>query len=467
MPRQYRIEPKLGDGDVLVGTDGEGTKVLVGTAAEPGAAKVWFNTSKEFVALVIGKRGSGKSHTLGGLVEALTTTTSTTAISEIGNGRAVLLIDPMGNFWPTAIPVSADGPPKVRRQYDALQEFGLDPVGVNATIWLPAGFEQTTDAPGIRRFTLRVSELDAQDWADLLGANLIRDPQGIALAEAFYRVTESGWSEAHDKHPPTSEYSVKDLVACLSAMRADDHSEHAPQTLRALIRSLEGFAKMPLFSGEGTPMTSLLVERVTSVLMLPHRVGHDLRRVLTRVLIRRILREREHASQIRQRLDIEKLDAAETERLEKELARRIPKTVLAIDEAQELLGDEGGEAREALEDFCLLGRNYGLSLILATQRPTTGAISAKVLSQVDTTFVHRLLTHEDIEMSGRNLLSPYPKEVRVGDRSLDYNELVRALEIGQTLVTSSKMTIKGSSPAGRIVVVNVRPRVTVHGGEVS
>src|SRR5690606_11667485 len=101
----------------------------------------------------------------------------------------------------------------------------------------------------------------------------------------------------------------------------------------------------------------------------------DLRRVITRLLIRRILREREEASQIRQRLSVEQLDEATRARLEDELHARIPRSILALDEAQELLGDEGAEAREALEDFCLLGRNYGLSLLLATQRPTASAIS--------------------------------------------------------------------------------------------
>lgn len=468
MARQYRIDPKLEAGDVCVGTEGTGTRILIGAAAEPGAARTWFNASKEFVALVIGKRGSGKSHTLGTMVEALATTESRTLISDLNTRRAVLLIDPMGNFWPTAIPVSADGPPKVRRQWQALNDFGCEPVPVSAQIWLPAGFEQANDARGIKHFTLQVSDLDPQDWADLLRVNLLRDPQGFALADVHERVTQVGWIDAKNKlHPPQKEYGLRDLLDCLGQMREEASSEHAPQTLRALIRTLEGFARMPLFSGEGTPLTDLLVESTVSVLMLPLRVGHDLRRVLTRVLIRRILRERELASQIKQRLDVERGNEGERAQLAAALRERIPKTVLAIDEAQELLGDEGGEARQALEDFCLLGRNYGLSLILATQRPTAGAISAKVRSQVDTCFVHRLLTQDDIDITYKNLLSPFPREVRVGDRSLQYADLVRSLEVGQAIVTSSTMTnAAGQSVATRLVVLNVRPRVTVHGGEV-
>ena len=468
MSRQFRIDPKLDPGDVVVGTEGQGTRLLVGAAAEPGAARVWFNASKEFVSLVIGKRGSGKSYTLGTMVEALSTTDSNTSISSLRARRAVLLIDPMGNFWPTAIPVTSDGPAKVRRQWEALRDFGCEVVPISAEVWIPAGFERPTDAVGIRQFTVQVSDLDAQDWADLLNTNLVRDPQGIALSDVFERVTQVGWSD--DKrhfHAPNQNYRITDLIDCLSQMRDDPGSDHAPQTLRALARTFDGFGRMPMFSGAGTPLRDLLVEGQVSILMLPLRVGHDLRRVLTRVLIRRILRERELASQIKQRLDVDRLGDDVRVQLTEVLHRSIPKTVLAIDEAQELLGDEGGEARQALEDFCLLGRNYGLSLILATQRPTTGAISAKVRSQVDTCFIHRLLTQDDIDNTYKNLLCAYPREVRTGDRILQYADLVRSLEVGQCIVTSSSMTnALGVSIPARLVVLNIRPRVTVHGGEV-
>jgi hypothetical protein len=198
--------------------------------------------------------------------------------------------------------------------------------------------------------------------------------------------------------------------------------------------------------------------------MLPIRVGSDLRRVITRLLIRRILREREQASQIRQRLDVEGLDDATTSRLEAELRNRIPRSVLALDEAQELLGDEGGEARQALEDFCLLGRNYGLSLMLATQRPLASAISSKVRSQVDLYLIHRLLTQEDIDISWSNLLAVFPKELMDGSRELDFAQLVRSLDRGQVIVSASHA--EGAERVSRIMIAQVRPRITVHGGEV-
>jgi hypothetical protein len=197
--------------------------------------------------------------------------------------------------------------------------------------------------------------------------------------------------------------------------------------------------------------------------MLPARVGHDLRRVITRLLIRQILSEREHASQINQRLLVETLSPDERRRLETELGKRAPRAVAAIDEAQELLGDDGAEAREALEDFCLLGRNYGLSLLLATQRPTTAAISAKVRSQADFQLIHRLLTQDDIDLVRSNLLAVLPEEVRLGTRVLNFPELVRSLDRGQAIISASHAFARES--VSRILITSIRPRVTVHGGE--
>ncbi len=465
MPRQYVVAPQF-SGDVFVGTDGDDTKVYLGQVAETGTLrKVYFGGSQEFVVMIIGKRGSGKSHTLGTILESLATREQNTSISSFRTRRAALLLDPMGNFWTTAHLVSPDGPEKVRKQWASLDGWSCKPEDVDVAIWLPAGFKTANDPDGVQEFRIRTADLDAADVADLIGINLMKDAQGAALAEAFIAVTQEGWSDGGPFKPAKPEYSFSDLIGFLDYLRQQNGSDHPPATLRALIRSLRALERQPVFSGAGTPMTELLKAGRLSVLMLPLRVGADLRRVVTRLLIRRILREREQASQIRQRLDVEKLDEKTRARLQDELTRRMPRSILALDEAQELLGDEGGEARQALENFCLLGRNYGLSLILATQRPLASAISSKVRSQVDLQIIHRLLTQDDINVSQANLLALYPREVTDGNHELDFAQLVRSLDRGQAIISASHARAK--DPIDRIIVARIRPRITVHGGEVS
>jgi uncharacterized protein len=466
MARTFIVTPSF-KGDVMLGTEGDDMKVYIGKVAEKGPGrKLFFGGSKEFVSLIIGKRGSGKSYTLGTILEGLATKQNKTSISDHKARRAVLLLDPMGNFWTTALNVRNDGPKKVRDQFSLLDGWNCNPEDINVTVWLPAGYRTANDSACIQEFRVHLSDLEVADIADLVGTNLIRDPQGAALSEAYDAVTDSGWIDDNKVHPPNPNYSFNDLIEYLEFLRdRQNGGDHSPVTIRALIRSLKLLSRQAVFSGTGTPLTKLLVPGQLGILMLPHRVGHDLRLVITRLIIRRMLREREEAAQIRQRLDVETLDATTTQKLENELKNRIPRSVLAIDEAQELLGDEGGEAKEALESFCLLGRNYGLSLLLATQRPTTGAISAKVRSQVDLYLIHRLLTQDDIEISLKNLLSMYPNEVMSGDRTLEFPELVRTLEKGQLVVSGSYM--QAEDPLTRLLIANIRPRITVHGGEVN
>jgi DNA helicase HerA-like ATPase len=465
MPRQYVVDPQI-SGDVFVGTEGDDTQVYLGQVAETGPLrKVYFGGSQEFVMLIIGKRGSGKSHTLGTVVESLSTKDSETSISKLRHRRACLLLDPMGNFWTTSHVVSKDGPEKVRKQWASLDGWGCRPEQVDVTIWLPAGFKTPNDPDNIQEFRIRVCDLDASDIADLIGINLMKDAQGAALGEAYQYVVDEGWTDGGKFRPANANYSFSDLIDYLDYQRQQPNGDHQPTTLRALIRSLRALERQDAFSGAGTPLTELLKAGWLSVLMLPIRVGADLRRVITRLLIRRILREREQASQIRQRLDIEILDPPTRQRLEGELSNRIPRSILALDEAQELLGDEGGEARQALEDFCLLGRNYGLSLILATQRPLASAISTKVRSQVDLQIIHRLLTQDDINVSEANLLALFPREVTDGHRDLEFAHLVRSLDRGQAVISASHARAK--DVLDRIIIARIRPRITVHGGEVS
>jgi len=470
--KNYIVEPQLPNSPVYVGTEGAQTEVFLGKVAEfGGARRVMFDASKEFVSLIIGKRGSGKSFCLGSLLEGLCTVNDETSISRIRTRRGVLLLDPMGNFWTSLFPVRGDGTERVREQWNLFEGWNLTPEDVNVVVWIPAGFKRDTDHPLINEFHVDVSDLDAADWADILGTNLIRDPQGVLLGEAIEAIREIGWSDPQGrKRKPSAKYKIEDVIEYLEAVRdaaaAGRNSDHAPQTCRALLRDFRSLARLSLFSGGATPLTDIIREGQLSVLMLPARIGHDLRRVLTRLLIRRIMRDREEASQIRNRLDLQsQIPEEEKVRLESCLSGLIPRTVLAIDEAQELVGDEGQEARRALEDFCLLGRNYGLSMVLATQRPSVGAISSKVRAQVDTTIIHRLMTQEDIDVTWRDMQSAWPESVKLRDRTLDYPTLIRSLDVGQAVVSSSHIRLERDSSAARSFVMNVRPRIRVHGGE--
>jgi len=216
---------------------------------------------------------------------------------------------------------------------------------------------------------------------------------------------------------------------------------------------------MPLFSGrEGTPLTQLIKPGILSVLSLG-RLEENLRTVLTTVLIRKLRKDRMIASQISRRLNLQDLDDTVKHQLKGELERYVPRTILAIDEAQILLPQRSNSpARRVFDSFILEGRNYGLSLWLATQRPK-GAISDVALSQIDTFIVHRLSVTDDINAVSGLLQNSKPDKIRRGSGQIDLHELIRSLDVGQAVISSA------SSDAGRLIVATIRPRMAAHGGE--
>ena len=250
-PKNYIVEPRLAGNTVTIGTEGGQTSVYIGRAGEVGGPRrVDFDATKEFVALIIGKRGSGKSFCLGSLLEGLCTTTESSPISRIATRRGVLLLDPMGNFWTSLIPVRGGGPPRVQEQWQMFDGWGVrvEDVDVDVVAWIPAGFRRDSDHPSIREFHVDVADLDAADWADILQTNLIRDPKGNLLAEAISAISEEGWIDVEGRRrQPKPRYTVQDIQDYLEAVRAEQATghpiDHHVQTIRALQQRLQFVCK--------------------------------------------------------------------------------------------------------------------------------------------------------------------------------------------------------------------------------
>jgi hypothetical protein len=453
--KTYDIEPRVA-GRVWVGGTGRESVVLAGRLAErTNSENIYFDGSDNFVVFEVGKRGSGKSYGMGSLLEGFATVEASN-ISTHKERRAVILLDPLDIHWTALQPLRPEGPEGLRRQHEVVAKWpGLDVEPIRVRAFVPAGYEwPQIDHPELREYRIPVSSLTAADWALLLRADLVTEPRGRLVDEAHRKVTEIGWAGAG----PNANYSIDDLVACIEN-DPDISAFYATETSRSVVQPLRSLARMPLFADrEGTPMTDLAQAGVLSILCLG-RLPEDLRTVLATVLVRKLRQDRMIASQIKRRLalstDSEDVRAA----LGAELSRHVPRTILAIDEAQILMPARGYTmARQALDAYVLEGRNYGLSLWLATQRPK-GAISDAAASQIDTFIVHRLSVSEDIAAVCGLLQNAQPDKVRAGGREIELPELIRSLDVGQAIFSSS------NTNASRLVVANVRPRMVAHGGE--
>ena len=458
MAQIFDIEPRI-TSDVYIGDKRRSTVILAGKLAEKGpAAQVYFDGSDNFVVLEVGKRGSGKSYGMGSLLEGFATN-ELSKISPKKDGRAVLLLDPLDIHWTAVLPLSSEGSDVLRRQHKVLASWpDLEVEHINAAVWVPAGFGWEVDHPSFKEYFLPVSALDADDWGLLLQADLILDTRGRLIHEAFDKVTIMGWEKPGMHRPPRTDYSIQDLIDCISGDIEINQFYHS-ETIRSVIQPLKAYSRMALFSArDGTPMTDLVKGGVLSVLSLG-RLGEDLRTVLTTVVVRKLRKSRMIASQIARRLALQKLDEETRSKLELEANKHVPRTVLAIDEAQILMPQRSNSpARRALDSFVLEGRNFGLSLWLATQRPK-GAISDAAASQIDTFIVHRLSVNDDISAVCNLLQNAQPEKIRKGSRSMELGDLIRSLDVGQAVISSA------TSDAPRLVVATIRPRMVAHGGE--
>jgi len=460
--KTFDVEPRV-LGRVHFGSDKRESVVLAGRMAEKGNSEdICFDGSDNFVVFEVGKRGSGKSYGMGSLLEGFATRDeSLIGRHQKQSRRAVVLLDPLDVHWAAITPLSSDGPDGLRKQHAVFRKWeNLAVEGINVRVFIPAGEHWDIDPPEFREFRLPVSALDAGDWGLLLNTDIITEPRGRLLDEAYRKVTELGWQF---DTPATSvaakqNYGLQDLIDCIEH-DPDVANFYASETRRSVLQPLRSFLRMPLFdSPEGTSLTELAAEGVLSILCMG-RLTPDLRTVLTTVVVKKLKADRMYASQIRRRLSLRAESPETVALLEAEIQRHVPRTILAIDEAQILIpARANSSARQAIESFVLEGRNFGLSLWLATQRPK-GAISEAAASQIDTFIIHRLSVADDIGAVCGLLQNSRPEKIRFNGRELDLPGLIRSLDVGQAIFSSA------SSDASRLVVGDIRPRNVAHGGE--
>ena len=211
----------------------------------------------------------------------------------------------------------------------------------------------------------------------------------------------------------------------------------------------------PLFDTDGVELIDLLKPGHLSVVVM-NGMTAELRFALITSIVRRLMRSRIAASEIEKELAIRgDLDPRDRASLQDRLEDCVPPTWVAADEAQNFLPAERmTNASEALIQLVREGRNYGLSFAITTQQPS--AIDPRIMAQVDTLIAHKLSVQSDINHIRRNLKSQLPTQIRYGHDELGLEGLLRELDVGQAVVSSTD--------GPRTVVIDVRPRLSVHGG---
>jgi energy-coupling factor transporter ATP-binding protein EcfA2 len=460
--KRYGLYPEMkGQGDwCLCGSESGEPKewLFIGRLAEYGHRyHIKFDVTKEKVIAIVGKRGQGKSYTLGSFIEGLCTSDSETPICVTGKRRGVILFDTLNIFQWMNVPVlSAEHQStEMKSQAAALKSWSLPSVPLDVDVWVPAGYRYRLSSPHVKDLYLNVPDFSLDDWSSLLDLDIVRDIKGQYFTEVFQKVVDLGWDDSEGYHQPKKDYTISDLIECIQKDRDNEMSIYKADTRRAVQQQLRAYEKHPVFSSSGTPLRKLISPGRVSVVLV-NSLPEDLRGVLVSVIVRRLLRERAEASEAAKDILINPhLDDSTRKEKQKLVNSAVPKTWVVIDEAQNVIpSGKRTSATTSIVKFVKEGRNFGLSFVVTTQQPK--ALDPNVLSQVETLIVHKLVSQPDIDYILDNLKSPLPTAIKDDNANMTIKELVRDIGIGQAVVSDTN--------TARCFVMEVRPRISAHGG---
>ena len=419
---------------------------------------VKFDVTKEKVIAIFGKRGEGKSYTLGSLVEGMVTENSPSSISNVKRERAVLLLDTLNIFQWMNIPLGSQDKKydEIQKQAEAMVGWDISPESLAVDIWVPAGYRYRLTSSKFHDLFLNVADFTIEDWGALLDLDMVRDIKGQFLTEIYQKVVILGWTDDSSSfHRPNLNYGIQDLIECIENDEERETGIYRSDTKRAILQQLRAYQRHPIFSGDGTPLRDILKPGRIAVILL-NRLPEDMRSVLVATLVRRIIQERAEASENMKDLMVNPdLDEDIRRQKEESVKYAIPKTCIVIDEAQNVIPFAGKtSATESLIKLVKEGRNFGLSFVVTTQQPR--ALDINVLSQVETFMIHKLVSQADIDFVLDNLKCPFPLEIKDHDNTLSPRELIRDISVGQAVVSDTN--------SSRSFVMEIRPRISVHGG---
>lgn len=386
--------------------------------------KLFLDISRSHVILVAGKRGSGKSYTLGVLTEEL----SNLPESESQN-IASIIFDTMGIYWTM----------KYRNDKDKelLQDWDLKSQSLNINVFVPFGYYDQFSEKGIPvdySFALDISELDAEDWILTFDLDIMH-PVAVLIQRTLTKMRSE-----------KKKFSIKDIIE-----EIESDKKSSIETINAAAGLFEAANTWGIFATEfqePTKVNDLITAGKTSVLDLSmyNSIGaFNIRALVISLLSRKIFNERMKA---RKTEEIQAISQGINygSSLEK---KQVPLVWIFIDEAHEFLPREGKTiATDALVQILREGRQPGLSLVLATQQP--GQIHRDVMTQSDLIIAHRVTSEPDI-----TALNSIMQTYLTSTIQKYMNELPD--------LKGSAIILDDNSE--RIYPIRMRPRFTWHGGE--
>ncbi len=386
---------------------------------------VYLDINKAHVVFVCGKRGSGKSYSLGVIAEGIAAQPQ-----EIRKKLSVILLDTMGIYWTMKYPNN--------KEEQLLKEWNSAASAVPIKIFTPAGFHEQykaqkipTDAP----FSIHPAEFSPEDWAITFELQST-EPIAVFIERIILSLKEKSLA-----------FGIDEILDEIRKDTSEDaHTRNAAEN-RFLTASRWG-----IFDVNATPLRNLAAPGQITVLdlsayaLMPNgwKIKHLIMGIVCNKLFldRMAVRKQEEYATIHKRIHFMQEHDESTE-------NSMPIVWLLIDEAHEFLPLKGKTAAsEALITLLREGRQPGVALVLATQQP--GKIHTDAMTQSDVILAHRLTAKIDTDALG-SLMQSYLRQGLDGE----LNNLPR--------VPGACLAMDDVNE--RIYPMRVRPRQSWHGGE--
>lgn len=370
----------------------------------------YLDNARSRAVLICGKRGSGKSYTLGVIIEELI---------EAGDTLTIIL-DPMGIYHPMSLPNEA--------QERELWDWGLSTKGMPVHLLVPGDPEQRYGGREvlaelerrdvhIKPLRINPSDLSPDSWCGLFDLS-ISDVMGIALYRAVQGLARKR----------KEQFFVSDIIA-----EIEHDGRVQDRTREALLNRLEMAIDWNIFSERYQEVWEMFDQKAVNIVDVsvldPGQYG--LRSLVVDVLARDIFRRR----------------TISRRKEELGLVADLPKVWVAIDEAHQFVpSGKATLAKEVLIRWVKEGRQPGLSLVVASQQPS--AIDSEVLSQCDIIIAQKLTNGEDIAALNKLSQDYMGNELKTYIRNLNRR--------GQAVMVDDEQE--------RVGMIQIRPRRSRHGG---
>jgi len=349
------------------GAEGTGYlgKVVMSSGENPVLGrKIRVDMAQPHVVLICGKRGYGKSYTMAVFLEEFARLPVA-----LQNRISVIVIDTVGIFWSLKIPN--------KHRVDLLAKWDLEPQATNARVLVPAGkldFYKSRGIPVDGSFTLKASELSGLEWMALFNLTW-RDPEGILISRIVEDINEKMGTY----------YGIDEIIA---AVKRDEEAEEI--TKQALVNRLVVAKQWGLIEKTGTRIRDIArpgMINIIDVSAYRQAIGMEgTRDIIVGLLGKRLFEER---------MLYRKEEEAKLVKGEKRESE-MPIVWMFIDEAHMFMPKDGKNiALSVLLEWVRVGRQPGLSLVLATQRPEK--LHPDTISQCDLFISMRMTSRSDIQ----------------------------------------------------------------------